>query len=183
MIRTTRTVLIPGVALTLALSACGGTGSTATGGVVTPTPGACPTSSTRVFAKTRFVADIGLAAGTFHHWIYAPYRAGSFDKRAKGRLTALVKAGAVALVDAKLIDNAYRDVEASPALCTLLIAPLGDLRAALATAKEQLITGNTTGLGSLEGLVQRIESTAKSHGASIIENSDLASAQSALGNG
>ncbi len=187
-----RTSLAPVIVATLALSACGGStpsagatvagtaSSTASAGSTASGP--CPTSNTRDFAKTRFVADVGLAAGTFHHWIYLPYKAGSFDKGAKGRLTALVKAGAVALVDAKLIDNAYKNAEASPALCTALVAPLGRLDARLSSLKGQLLTGNVSGLGGVDGLVKQVESAAAGKGLSITENADLGAAQSASTN-
>lgn len=195
MNRRASAALVPLVAATIALSGCGAKTPSSAGGAPTATtapgsssatsagasagPGGCPTTNTRSFAKTRFVADVGLAAGTFHHWIYAPYKAGSFNKGTKGRVTALIKAGAVALIDAKLIDNAYQNVEASPALCKALIAPLGDLKTELTTLKGHIATGDTTALGSVDSLVQRVESAAASNGASIIENADLGSAQAA----
>lgn len=191
MTRRAPAALVPVLAATLTLTACGGktassgagaattTSGTSSSASASATPGACPTSNTRAFAKTRFVADVGLAAGTFHHWIYAPFKAGAFDKGAKGRVTALVKAGAVALVDAKLVDNAYQNVEASPALCTALIAPLGDLKTELTALKGRIVTGDTSAMGNVDGLVQRVESAAASNGASIIENADLGAAQTA----
>ncbi len=187
-----RIAVVPVFAATRALSACGGstTGSSggagmssgSTAGTVAKsasTAGACPTSNTKAFAKTRFVADVGLAAGTFHHWIYTPFKAGAFAKGAKGRVTALIKAGAVAIVDAKLAEHAYQDVEASPALCKVLIAPLGALKTELTSLKGKMVTGDTSSLAGVDGLVQQIESTASSNGAAITENADLNSAQAA----
>ena len=187
--------VIPVVATAIALMGCGAkatsaggdaatsttvaSSSPATSAAASSTPGACPTSNTRSFAKTRFVADVGLAAGTFHHWIYAPYRAGAFTKGAKGRVSALVKAGVVAVVDAKLVDNAYQNVQASPALCRALSAPLRDLKAELASVKGRVLAGDTSALASANTLVQRIESAAASNGASIIENGNLSLAQAA----
>ncbi|MFD3549224.1 hypothetical protein ACFWUW_27080 [Streptomyces sp. NPDC058655] len=58
---------------------------------VTPSPS---TSAERQkFAKTRFVANAGLAAGATYQWIIKPYQAGKFKKGAKGRTFALIKAG------------------------------------------------------------------------------------------
>ncbi|UQX00966.1 hypothetical protein [Streptomyces sp. RerS4] len=58
---------------------------------------AAPTPSTSAerqkFAKTRFVANAGLAAGATYQWIIKPYREGKFKKGASGRTFALVKAG------------------------------------------------------------------------------------------
>jgi hypothetical protein len=45
------------------------------------------------FAKTRFAANAGLAAGATYQWIVKPYRAGKFKAGADGRRFALVKAG------------------------------------------------------------------------------------------
>ena len=182
-----RAALVPALVATLALAACGGSttssggasassGSMATSG---STAGACPTSNTRAFAKTRFITDVGLAAGTFHHWIYTPYKTGALAKGAKGRITALIKAGTVALVDAKLVDNAYKDVQASPVLCKVLIAPLSELKTELNSLKGRIVTGDTSSLPGVDSTVQQIESAASSGGAAITENSDLSAAQTA----
>ncbi|MGC5409957.1 hypothetical protein ACPXCX_40380, partial [Streptomyces sp. DT225] len=40
------------------------------------------------WAKTRFVANAGLAAGATYQWIVKPYRAGKFKKGADGRTFA-----------------------------------------------------------------------------------------------
>ncbi|OEJ31827.1 hypothetical protein [Streptomyces subrutilus] len=58
-----------------------------------PTPSPSTTAEKQKFAKTRFVANAGLAAGATYQWIVKPYKAGKFKKGAKGRTFALVKAG------------------------------------------------------------------------------------------
>src|SRR5689334_11182724 len=58
----------------------------------TATPMSCPTAATRKFAKTRFVANAGLAAGAFKRYIYTPYQAGAFKSGAHGQKRAIVKA-------------------------------------------------------------------------------------------
>ncbi|MEU9237774.1 hypothetical protein [Streptomyces subrutilus] len=58
-----------------------------------PTPSPSTTAEKQKFAKTRFVANAGLAAGATYQWIIKPYKAGKFKKGAKGRTFALIKAG------------------------------------------------------------------------------------------
>ncbi|MFD9339177.1 hypothetical protein ACFWBF_33030 [Streptomyces sp. NPDC060028] len=57
------------------------------------TPAPSTPAEKQKFAKTRFVANAGLAAGATYQWIIKPYRAGKFKKGAKGRTFALIKAG------------------------------------------------------------------------------------------
>src|SRR6185437_12863956 len=54
--------------------------ASANGVAASASPGACPTSNTKSFAKTRFVADIALAGGAFKRYIYSPAKAGKFKK-------------------------------------------------------------------------------------------------------
>lgn len=58
-----------------------------------PTPSPSTSAEKQKFAKTRFVANAGLAAGATYQWIIKPYREGKFKKGAKGRTFALIKAG------------------------------------------------------------------------------------------
>ncbi|MGP3685660.1 hypothetical protein ACTVZO_13255 [Streptomyces sp. IBSNAI002] len=58
-----------------------------------PTPSPSTTAQKQKFAKTRFVANAGLAAGATYQWIIKPNRAGKFKKGVKGRRFALIKAG------------------------------------------------------------------------------------------
>ncbi len=57
------------------------------------TPSPSTSAEKQKFAKTRFVANAGLAAGATYQWIVKPYREGKFKKGAKGRTFALIKAG------------------------------------------------------------------------------------------
>lgn len=73
------------------LPACGSDSSAdiSAGGSAGPTSSAAK----QKLAKTRFVANAGLAAGATYQWIVKPYRNGKFKKGADGRTFALVKAG------------------------------------------------------------------------------------------
>lgn len=189
--RTAALVAIPVLAGTMSLSACGGndssSGSTSAAGSATATTSStagatgtatdaaasCPTDgNTRAFAKTRFVADIGLAAGTFHRWIYKPYQAGTFKKGAEGRNTAIVKAVATAALDAKLINNAYKNVEANPTLCKSLKGPLGKLKDSINSMQDGLKSGDLTSIATTQALVSSVMGTAQQNGLKITETTD-----------
>lgn len=188
--RTSRLVVVPAVAGSLLLAGCGGTdtatdaassvaagaGNSASSAVAGSSSSAsassstaCPTENTRAFAKTRFVADIGLAAGTFHRWIYKPYREGKFNKGADGRTAALVKAGVTAAADAKLISNATKNAKANPTLCKTLAAPLSQLDTKLAGLKNEIRSGNLASIAGAEALVQQILKGSKDAGMPVTE--------------
>lgn len=133
--RVTRTALVPAAVLGIALVAgCGPSSSSAgsssgSGGSSTAShvaagssasssaanaAASCPTSNTRSFAKTRFAGDVGLAIGTFHRYLYKPYRAGSFTKGANGRIKALLKGGTTAALDVRLLHNAQEISKPTP---------------------------------------------------------------------
>ena len=84
----------------------------------------CPTSDTTGFAKTKFVLHTGLAFGAFHRYLYKPFKAGTFQSGAHGRISALVKAGLAALFVKREVRLASEDVKANPTLCKMIAAPL-----------------------------------------------------------
>jgi hypothetical protein len=135
-------------------------------------PTDCPTENTQSFAKTRFVADLGLTVGSFHRYIYKPYKAGAFDKGAKGRTLALVKAGATAAADVKLLHNATTNVQANPTLCTTLAKPISQLADHLTALGSQVTSGNLAGIGSVETLVSGLMSAATSAGLPVKETAN-----------
>jgi hypothetical protein len=51
-----------------------------------------------LFDKTRFVLHLGLAYFAFHHFVYKPYKAGSFKAGASHRTTSIIKAGVALLI-------------------------------------------------------------------------------------
>jgi hypothetical protein len=60
-----------------------------------------------LFDKTRFVFHLGLAYFAFHHFVYNPYKAGSFKAGASHRTTSILKAGAALLVTYHELKVAY----------------------------------------------------------------------------
>lgn len=160
---------------TTAASGTGSAGTSATTEVAGTTD--CPTEGTRTFAKTRFVIDVGLAAGTFHRYIYKPYQEGKFAKGADGRTLAITKAVATAALDAKLLSNARENVKADPTLCKALSAPLDKAAQALNDLKGKVLSGDLTSLASVEAIIASVLGTSRSNGLTITETTDESLAQ------
>ena len=186
--RTKKLPVVLMLAMVLALAACGtknsaataggaasstatigGTSTTSNGMTSASAAGSCPTQNTRAFAKTRLVADLGLAAGTFHRYIYKPYKAGAFNKGAHGRTLALIKAAATAAADAKLLANATENIKANPTLCHTLYQPMTGLEARLSGLKNDVGSGNLTSIGSVEAMVSGLIAKATSNGLTVTE--------------
>lgn len=163
--------------MTVGLTACGSssgttaTSSDTTSAVSTAAPTDCPTTNDRAFAKTRFVADVGLIVGTFHHWIWKPYKAGTFQKGAKGRTFALIKAGATALLIAKLTDNAVKNAKASPLLCKSIGGPLSAAATKMHALKDQLKSGNFGELATINSMFATVTSVMAAAGLHVKETS------------
>ena len=175
--------LAPLVALLLAgcllVAGCGNsstsqsaTGSGSAAATATAGPTACPTSNTTSFAKTKFVLHTGLAFGTFHRYIYKPFKAGTFQKGADGRITAFVKAGATALFMKREIRLAIEDVKANPTLCRTLAAPLEKLSTAISGAVSKAKDGDTSGLEDANTQISDMTSKSAAGGAPITESTD-----------
>lgn len=150
------------------------TGTTTSTGTGTSTVSSadCPAENTTSFAKTKFVLHTGLAAGTFHRWIYKPFKAGTFKKGADGRIRAMVKAGAIALFDVHEVKKAIADVKANPTLCKVLYKPLSALQDQFSKLKSKIIHGDTSSLEGIEGAVTSVSSLSSANGVAITENSD-----------
>ncbi|NYJ74344.1 hypothetical protein [Allobranchiibius huperziae] len=148
--------------------------STAASSAASPTNAAasCPSSNTRSFAKTRFVTDIGLTVGTFHRWIWKPYKAGTFHKGSHGRIRAVVKGAAVAGLDLHLMNNAKKNVEANPTLCKDLAAPIQSAVTSLTNLEGKITSGDYGSLTTLESTLSGILSTGNKHGLGITESTD-----------
>lgn len=150
-------------------AAAGGAGSSAGGGSGGTT---CPTSNTTNFAKSKFVLHVGLAAGTFHRYLYKPFKAGTFHKGASGRVSSLIKGGATALFDEHELRLAIADVKANPTLCKVLIAPLSNVADKFGAMKSKLTGGDTSSLDSANSDLASISSTSAKDGAPITESTN-----------
>jgi hypothetical protein len=165
MLRKISLILVTGLlSLTVACSSSSSStsaaGTTASGTAVAAT--SCPTSNTKSFAKTRFVADIALAGGAFHRYIYTPAREGKFARGAKGKVTALIKAAAAGVFVVNRLSAARSAAAANPTLCKLLTRPLANFSAAVSgligkaksgfgTISPSDVTGGANALTDLHG--------------------------------
>ena len=81
-----------------------------------------------IFDKTRFAFHLGLAYFAFHHFVYKPYRAGSFKAGAAHRTASIVKAGAALLITYHELKKAYDIAKGSKSgLLQGLVKPLSGL--------------------------------------------------------
>lgn len=129
----------------------------------------CPTENTKAFPKVRLAADLGIAFGSFHHWIWKPYKAGSFKKGAHHRLIALGKAAIAGGVAAHYISNAADNVKADPTLCNAIGKQMAELSDLVSNLGSKLKHGDLNSLGTIASSVTAMTSLAKSQGANITE--------------
>jgi hypothetical protein len=159
--------------LLLVLVGCGGSKKNATtagasaNATSSASPAACPTKATRKFAKTRFVANAGLAAGSFKRYIYTPYKAGTFKSGATGRKKAIVKAAAAGVFTVDQLRRAKNNVEADPTLCKALITPINALSTAVGGIVAKAKGGNIdpSELDSASGALDSFRKSATDAGA------------------
>lgn len=151
-------------------SSTGGATTAPSTGTTQPAAATCPTDNTKAFAKTRFLANVGLIIGTFHHWIYKPYKAG--DLKGFTHKLKLVKAVLAAAFVYHELKKATENVKASPILCKSLYQPMADLGAKVSSLASGLksgdfssITAIESGFGSVTGLLKgggnKVTETAK----------------------
>lgn len=157
-----------------ALAACGNSSddlSTSTSGG-SASSGASPSGSAerQKLAKTRFVANAGIAAGATYQFIVKPYRAGKLKKGADGRTFALVKAGLAGAFAYNRLKAAAGNAQGDPAL-NRLVAPLTAGIAALKDLPAKLRKGESTDdvVGSFDDIVNKVKEAGKNGGASVTD--------------
>ena len=135
----------------------------------------CPTSNTKAFAKTRFVADAALAGGAFKRYIYTPARSGKFAKGANGRVTALVKAGLAGAFVINRLDAAKNAAEANPTLCKLIVAPLQRLKTSITGLVSKSHSGSISpsDVTSTNSELQGFHGAASQGGAGFTDNQNV----------
>jgi hypothetical protein len=125
---------------------------------------AAGTTATTHLAKTKFVFHAALAFGAFHHFIYAPARAGELTHPLSHKRT-VAKAGLAAVFSYHELKLAAQDVKSSPVL-SKLFAPI----TIVATKIKNLgssIKGGHASSSNVEGInssLASIKSTAASNG-------------------
>jgi hypothetical protein len=150
--------LVAVVTLTAGLLAgCGSKSTTSSATTAAAGSGTCPSTETISFAKTKFAAHAGLAAGAFYRYVFEPLRAGAFSSGASGRIASLAKAGlAVAFVVHEL-RVAESDAKGDPTLCKLLVAPLQSLSGAFGGIVDK-VKGGTASAADVAPVDQQFSS-------------------------
>jgi hypothetical protein len=162
-VRTRVRVLLIGIVLVglVPVAGCGPGSSTSAAGAsavgASAVPGAaCQQVGSVNFDKTKFVLHAGLAFGAFHHFIYAPYKAGGLHG-----FGALAKAGLAGLFSVHELKLAKADAESSPTLCHLA-APFDKASAAISGSIGRIKSGKASSQ-DIEGLNNDVN--AVQHGA------------------
>ncbi|WP_374200896.1 hypothetical protein [Streptomyces bambusae] len=133
-----------------------------------PTP--TTTAERQKFAKTRFVANAGLAAGATYQWIIKPYREGKFKKGAKGRTFALVKAGLAGAFAYNRLKAAVENAKGDP-LLSKAVAPLTAGIESLKGLGTKLRKGEAgdAEVGAFEDVITGIKDAGKQAGAEVTD--------------
>jgi hypothetical protein len=132
----------------------------------TPSASASPSAEHQKLAKTRFVANAGLAAGATYQWIVKPWKAGKFKKGAKGRKVALVKAGLAGAFAYNRLKAAQKNAQGDPLLAKAL-APLGSGIDALKNLPSKLRKGDENAAGSFDDVINQVKGAGQDAGAPV----------------
>ncbi|MFE0647392.1 hypothetical protein ACFVZH_02215 [Streptomyces sp. NPDC059534] len=161
--------------LLLTTAACSGDDETQSAST-TATPSGTSTVEQQKLAKTRFVANAGLAAGATYQWIVKPYRAGKFKKGADGRTFALVKAGLAGAFTYNRLKAAVNNAKGDP-LLSKAVAPLTAGIESLKELGTKLRKGEAgdADVGAFESVINSIKDAGKSAGAEVVEKVPSAS--------
>ncbi|MFC8696924.1 hypothetical protein ACIQEY_14555 [Streptomyces parvus] len=170
----TLAALLLSCALVAGATACGGSEDTSGGNAASASAAADPSVSVSAsaekqrLAKTRFVANAGLAAGATYQWIVKPYRAGTFKKGAEGRRLALVKAGLAGGFAYNRLKAAAENAKGDP-LLSKAVAPLTAGIESLKGLGTKLRKGEAGegDVGAFESVIDSIKNAGKDAGAEV----------------
>ncbi|MCI4041584.1 hypothetical protein [Streptomyces sp. TRM75563] len=172
-LRRTLTALLLSCALLTGATACGDSGDTTGGNAASASAdpsgaGPSPSAEKQRLAKTRFVANAGLAAGATYQWIVKPYRAGTFKKGAEGRRLALVKAGLAGGFAYNRLRAAAENAKGDP-LLSKAVAPLTAGIESLKGLGTKLRKGEAGegDVGAFESVIDSIKNAGKDAGAEV----------------
>ncbi|MFB7467193.1 hypothetical protein [Streptomyces sp. NPDC056224] len=135
-----------------------------------PTPSPSTSAEKQKFAKARFVANAGLAAGATYQWIIKPYRAGKFKKGAKGRTFALIKAGLAGAFAYNRLKAAADNAKGDPLLSKALV-PLTAGIESLKGLGSKLRKGQAGDgdIASFDNVISGVKDAGKSAGAEVTD--------------
>ncbi|MEU6314257.1 hypothetical protein [Streptomyces sp. NPDC047014] len=135
---------------------------------VTPSPST--SAEKQKFAKTRFVANAGLAAGATYQWIVKPYRDGKFKKGAKGRTFALVKAGLAGAFAYNRLKAATENAKGDPLLSKAMVPLTAGIESlkGLATKLRKGQAGDAD-IDAFNNVINGVKEAGKSAGANVVD--------------
>ncbi|MGW4491663.1 hypothetical protein [Streptomyces sp. NPDC004376] len=145
---------------------CGGDDSSKQQSSSASSPSPSTSAEKQKFAKTRFVANAGLAAGATYQWIVKPWKAGKFKKGADGRKVALVKAGLAGAFAYNRLKAAQKNAQGDPTLAKAL-APLTAGIDALKGLPSKLRNGDTNAASSFDQIINQVKDAGQSAGAPV----------------
>lgn len=148
-------------------------GTTACGGdddadAASSSPSASSSAQKQKFAKTRFVANAGIAAGATYQWIVKPFKAGKFKKGADGRKFALIKAGLAGTLAYNRLKAATKNAKGDPTL-SKAVAPLTAGIDSLKDLPKKLRKGDSTDsvVNSFDDVINKVKDAGKGAGAEV----------------
>ncbi|MGW1914193.1 hypothetical protein ACWCQS_26570 [Streptomyces sp. NPDC002076] len=130
------------------------------------TPSPTTSAERQKFAKARFVANAGLAAGATYQWIVKPWKAGKFKKGAHGRKMTLVKAGLAGAFTYNRLKAAVRNAQGDPLLSKAL-APLAAAIDGLKNLPSKLRSGDGNAANSFNDVINKVKDAGSSAGAPV----------------
>ncbi|WP_086726097.1 hypothetical protein [Streptomyces carpinensis] len=131
-----------------------------------PTPSPTTSAERQKFAKTRFVANAGLAAGATYEWIWKPYKEGKFKKGAEHRKRTLLKAGLAGAFTYNRLKAAVRNAQGDPTLSKAL-APLNSAINDLKDLPAKLRKGDGSAASSFNDTINKVKDAGKGAGAPV----------------
>ncbi|MCX4822735.1 hypothetical protein OG883_23105 [Streptomyces sp. NBC_01142] len=151
--------------LLVTATACGSDGE---GGDTAATP--TGSAEAQKFAKTRFVANAGLAAGATYQWIVKPYRAGTFKKGAEGQKFALVKAGLAGAFAYNRLKAAVNNAKGDELLSKALVPVMAGIESlkGLGTKLRKGEVG-AADVGAFESVITDVKEAGRSAGAEVTD--------------
>ncbi|MET8636629.1 hypothetical protein [Streptomyces sp. NPDC004680] len=147
-------------------TACGGRSAVqqvAGNYIVVASPSPSTPAERQRLARTRFLANAGLAAGATYQWIVKPWKAGGFKNGARGRQAALVKAGLAGTFAYNRLRAAQRSAQGDPALARAL-APLAAGIDGLRNLPTRLNNGDESAASSFADVVGKVKSASRRAG-------------------
>ncbi|MGW1988387.1 hypothetical protein ACWCPJ_39140 [Streptomyces collinus] len=134
--------------------------------VASAEPSPSTSAEKQKFAKTRFVANAGLAAGAVYQWIYKPYKAGKFKKGAHGRKLTLVKAALAGAFAYNRLKAAVHNAQGDPTLSKAL-APITAGINSLKNLPAKLRKGDGSAADDFNDVINKVKDTGKDAGAEV----------------